>query len=92
MWAACRSGTRFAIAPWTILSEVIGHRTKAWQAVEVIMVVACSALTYLLLAIALRMPELAELAERVRDQSPGRLRPFVDRLTAPMMVRKGRSA
>ncbi|MCA9272170.1 MAG: oligosaccharide flippase family protein [Phycisphaerales bacterium] len=81
-----------AIAPWTILSEVIGHRTKAWQAVEVIMVVACSALTYLLLAIALRMPELAELAERVRDQSPGRLRPFVDRLTAPMMVRKGRSA
>ena len=45
-----------------------------------------------LLAIALRMPELAELAERVRDQSPGRLRPFVDRLTAPMMVRKGRSA
>ncbi|MFI4893991.1 MAG: oligosaccharide flippase family protein [Phycisphaerales bacterium JB058] len=80
-----------AIVPWTILSELLGKGGHVWQALEVAMVVSCSALTYLLLAITMRMPELAEFVERVRDQSPGRVRPLVDRLTAPMMVRGGRS-
>ena len=83
--------TMVAIKPWTVFSVLAGTGGHIWQALEVAMVVSCSALTYLLLAITMRMPELAEFVERVRDQSPGRIRPLVDRLTAPMMVRGGRS-
>jgi len=83
--------TMVAITPWTVFSVLAGTGVHIWQALEVAMVVSCSALTYLLLAITMRMPELAEFIERVRDQSPVRFRPLVDRLTAPMMVRGGRS-
>lgn len=81
-----------SIAPWVVLAEWMGHRGRLEQALEVGMVVACSAATYLVLTMALRLPELRELAERLREQAPGRLRPLVVRMTEPMMVRGGRAA
>lgn len=78
-----------AIAPWVVLAEWLGHQSQPAQALMATMVIAGSALTYFVLAMALRLPELRELAERLREQSPTRFRPLVARLTQPMMVRGG---
>jgi PST family polysaccharide transporter len=76
-----------AIGPWLLIAAPDAGDARWILVLKSVVLVVGAAVSYVALAVLLRLPELAELLDRVREQAPARLRPLAARLSAPLTRR-----